>query len=286
MIPSISTDILQEYEPDEAIRVIGEAGFRCVEFGFGHEADFLEGKEDEGARIERIKRAAEKAGVQILQMHGRLFNPLSGKDSEANIAWAHRSIERAAKLGVKWVVLHPGGPAGPGADPKEYEETTRFNLDLFTSYAKTAARVGTGVAVENMIGGARGLRWGAGVTDLVRLVDAIDGPIGICWDTGHAELSRVPQGRAIRAIGHRLKALHINDNDGLEDRHWAPYRGQANWEEVVAALREIVYAGPFNAELPGEQKATPTPVKPAKLAYLRQLLGLMTQAQVSAQAAS
>lgn len=274
MIPSISTDILNEYPPDEAIRIIGEAGFRCVEFGFGHEAEYLEGKEDEGARLAQIKRAADEAGVEILQMHGRLFNPC-GKNAEANIAWAHRSIERGAKLGVKWVVLHPGSPAGLGADPEELEWTHRYNIEVFSGFVKTAERAGTGIAVENMIGGARGARFGATVSDLLWLIDAVGGRFGICWDTGHAELSKVPQDKALRAIGRHLVALHINDNDGLEDRHWAPFRGKANWEEIVTALRAIGYGGPFNGELPGEQKATPTWAKPAKLVYLRHLLGAM-----------
>lgn len=285
MIPSISTDFLNEYPPEDAIRIIGEAGFRCVEFGFGHEAEYLEGKEDEGDRLARIKRAAEESDVAILQMHGRLFNPC-GKNAEENIAWAHRSIERGAKLGVKWVVLHPGSPTGLGADPELWEATRRYNVDVFRGFVKTAERVGTGVAVENMIGGARGARFGATVPDLLWLVDEVGGPFAICWDTGHAELSKVPQGRALRAIGRRLAALHINDNDGLEDRHWTPFRGQANWDEILEALREIGYEGPFNGELPGEQKATPTVVKTAKLEYLRRLLGVMAGADVGMQGAA
>ena len=40
--------------------------------------------------------------------------------------------------------------------------------------------------------------------------------VGICWDTGHGALSGQDQGEAIRKIGKRLKAMHVNDNHALQ----------------------------------------------------------------------
>lgn len=271
MMPCLWTDMLAEYPPEDAIRLIGEAGFRCVEFGLSHERDYLEGKEDEGARLQRIRRAAEEAGVQIVQMHGRLFN-LCDQDSEENIAAAHRSLRRAGALGVKWVVLHPGSDKLAGADPEVLAWTRQRNLSVFRDFLKTAEEAGTGIAIENMIGSSYGGRFGATTADIIWLVDELQSDrVGICWDTGHAELSKIAQGPALRAIGQRLVALHIADNDGLQDRHWAPLRGQVPWKEVLAALRDIGYAGPFNLEVPGEATATPTPAKPEKMRFLRKL---------------
>lgn len=282
MINSVSTDILIDWPPEDAIRIIGEAGFPCVEFGFKHEERYLEGREDEGERIQAIRRAAEKAGVQILQMHGRLFNPCAGNVDE-DIAWAHRSIRRAAQLGVRWVVLHPGSAAGMGSDPEVNEWCRSRNVELFRSFVRTAVEVGTGVAVENMIGGRRGPRFGVTVSDLLWLLAQVNSPaLGVCWDTGHANLSRVEQGKALRAIRTRLVALHINDNDGEEDRHWAPFRGTIAWDDVMQALRDIGYSGPFNMELPGEQKATPQALRADKLRYLSRVGELMIGMQEDA----
>lgn len=271
MLVSISTDFLGECEPWDAIRIIGEAGFEAVEFGFGHEAEYLEGREDEGTRLRQIRAAAERAGVRIAQMHGRLFDPCQpGADDD--IAWAHRSLRRGAALGVDWVVLHPGTAPDVGADPEVARWNREQNLRVFRAWVETAHEVGTGVAVENMIGGAKGPRFGATTADLVWLLEEIDSPrFGICWDTGHANLSKVNQRRAIQAIGARLVALHINDNDGLQDRHWAPFRGGIDWEEVVSALHAVGYSGPFNMELPGEQRETPLAVRLEKLRYLAAL---------------
>lgn len=272
MIPCLWTDMLTEAEPDEAILLIGEAGFRQVEFGLTHEKLYLEGKEDEGSRIERIRRAAERAGVEIVQMHGHMFN-LCDDNADEDIARAHRSIRRAAQLGVRWVVLHPGSHQDAGADPEVMEWTRRRNLEVFSAFARTAEEWGTGIAVENMIGRNRhGGRFGVTTGDLLWLVASVASDrVGICWDTGHALLSGIPQGPAIRAVGPRLVALHVADNDGHMDRHWAPHRGKVNWVEVMGALHAIGYDGPFNLEVPGEAMATPGAAKPEQMRYLYRL---------------
>ena len=69
--------------------------------------------------------------------------------------------------------------------------------------------------------------------------------------------------------GHRLHALHIADNEGKTDQHMMPYgRGNVDFAEVVAALREVDYHGLFNLEIPGERLA-PLPVLGYKLEYIR-----------------
>ncbi|HHW09109.1 MAG TPA: sugar phosphate isomerase/epimerase [Firmicutes bacterium] len=273
MQPCLWTDMFDDLEPEEAVRICGEAGFRLVEFGCSHEAKYLEGNEREGERLAGIKQAAEKAGVQILQMHGRLFN-LCGADAEANIAWAHRSIRRAAELGVRWVVLHPGSSENYGADVEEMEWVRARNVEVFRSFAKTAAEVGVGIAIENM--SMKKHRFGAMVGDLLWLLEQLAGSrVGICWDTGHAQLSQLNQAVAVKTLGSRLVALHIDDNDGLSDKHWTPLRGSVKWPEFMSALRSIGFTGPFNLEVPGERNVTPLPARPAKARYLYELCRYM-----------
>ncbi|HHT26932.1 MAG TPA: sugar phosphate isomerase/epimerase [Firmicutes bacterium] len=273
LTPCIWTDFLTELEPEDAIRMIGEAGFQQVEFGSGHEKNFLEGKEDEGKRLKRIVHAAERAGVSIVQMHGRLCNFMD-ENAEENIAWAHRSMERAAMLGVRWVVFHPAQSPGYGTSLEEWEYTRVRNVEIFRAFLKTAERVGVGIAIENMLGHRP--RFGAPASDLLWLLDQLKSDrVGICWDTGHANVSNVKQGQAIRAINKRLVALHIDDNDGSSDQHLMPLRGRIDWDDVLTALREIDYHGPFDLELPGERKVTPHAARPAQLRYLYQLSRVM-----------
>lgn len=72
---------------------------------------------------------------------------------------------------------------------------------------------------------------------------------GICWDTGHGNLNKINQPEAIRQMGKRLKALHINDNRGEKDEHQLPYLGNISWEPLMLALKEVEYAGDFTYEV-------------------------------------
>ena len=82
---------------------------------------------------------------------------------------------------------------------------------------------------------------------LIRLVDELGQ--GICWDTGHGNISMQPQAKALRKIGRRLRLVHINDNFGEDDVHLAPFLGKINWQEVMKALGEIRYEGSLNLEV-------------------------------------
>lgn len=284
MIPCLWTDMLHDCEPEEAIRIIGDAGFRQVEFGCNHERHYLEEREDEGRRLESIVRAAERAHVRIVQMHGRLANFCDpATDCAANIAWAHRSLRRAGALGVRWVVLHPGTTPNVGTDPEEWEYVRRRNVELFRSFLQTATEVGVGIAIENM--SQKKPRFGATVGDLSWLLDQLDSDqVGVCWDTGHANITGVDQGRALRMLGRRLVALHIDDNDSLSDQHFTPGRGKIDWPSVIQALRDINYSGPFNLEVPGEARVTPPAARPAMVRYLAEFTRLMVDMEIAKEA--
>ena len=37
--------------------------------------------------------------------------------------------------------------------------------------------------------------------------------------------------------------------DGVDERHWMPGKGIVDWNDVIAALVEVGYEGPFTFEL-------------------------------------
>lgn len=52
----------------------------------------------------------------------------------------------------------------------------------------------------------------------------------------------------IKTLGHRLKALHIHDNDRWHDNHQIPFSMDIDFEAIVKALKEIRYTGYFTLE--------------------------------------
>ena len=87
------------------------------------------------------------------------------------------------------------------------------------------------------------------------LVEAADKmEIGVCWDFGHFNINK-PRGEndqtaALRLVGNRLKAVHVNDNFGTStDEHLVPFMGTVDWKTNLPILREIGYDGEFNFEV-------------------------------------
>jgi sugar phosphate isomerase/epimerase len=82
--------------------------------------------------------------------------------------------------------------------------------------------------------------------------DIIDGTgaenIGICVDTGHANL-HPPAAHHIRAAGDKLIALQIDDSSDHANQHILPGRGTTGWPALMQALAEVRYTGNFVYEL-------------------------------------
>ena len=72
--------------------------------------------------------------------------------------------------------------------------------------------------------------------------------LGAVWDAGHGNLADKSQYENITALGKNLKAVHIQDNLGMQDDHMLPLTGTVNFDEVICALRDIRYDGYFTFE--------------------------------------
>jgi len=72
----------------------------------------------------------------------------------------------------------------------------------------------------------------------------------------------------ISALGSRIGALHINDNDFLRDRHLMPCVGEVNFERVIRALTSVGYAGDITLESNYFLDKFPDALVPAGLAFM------------------
>jgi sugar phosphate isomerase/epimerase len=165
--------------------------------------------------------------------------------------WSNlRCIKATAMLGGKYIVIHPKNlPHDPLYSPKKAKDANLSYLEPFINEAK---KCGVSIAIENMVDfrGNRRRYCGGDIYELIDLVDTInDKDVGICLDTGHANISGVDPAGAIYEIGSRLKALHINDNHAKEDEHLLPYFGNIDWSAVSSALIKTGYEGDFAFEL-------------------------------------
>ena len=263
---------------ERCFSVLSSAGYDRVDISFWDVSvpgKWLDAPDWEDT-VAKLGELTKTYNLPVHQTHG---NTYSGKEWDDPAYPLHdfqlrsnlRAIRGTAILGGKWVVLHPMNlPRDPLYSPAKAKEAALRKLEPMIEEAK---KNGVGIAVENMVDfrGRRRRYCGGDIYELIDLVDTINDPsVGICLDTGHANLASVNVPAAIRAIGSRLKATHINDNHaGEADEHLFPYFGTVNWTDTVRALKEIGYEGDFAYEA-GSQRI-PAELCPEWIRYTAKL---------------
>jgi sugar phosphate isomerase/epimerase len=227
---------------EERIRYIYEAGFRYVDLSLYHvgEGDPLFGKDWREA-AESLLAYAEGLGMRFVQCHAPAVNCLAAP--ERAIALTERAIEVCGILGIPTVVTHAGYDAT--ADEDTWREG---NLRFYRALMPTAEACGVRVLAENSAhANIKGYFLYAG-KDMRAFADAMAHKnFGICWYTSHANME-VAQYDVILAIGVALGAIHFHDNRGERDEHLLPFLGTMNVDEVVHALLDVGFRGPFTFE--------------------------------------
>ncbi|WP_242403021.1 sugar phosphate isomerase/epimerase family protein [Deinococcus deserti] len=150
-------------------------------------------------------------------------------------------LAMASEIGATHMVVHSPfdffghplvahtGVTGLDDQLEQVHETLREVVD-------EARQIGCMLVIENI----RDLN----PAPLLALVSSFDsGTVQISIDVGHAALMQAKGGPSpdhwIREAGRRLGHVHLQDTDGLLDRHWKPGDGSINWRMVFRALREV-----------------------------------------------
>ncbi len=245
------------------IRECARAGYRVLDMNFCEAMNPKSRMHDESWRdyVAELGACAEENGIVFRQSHLPYYDVFGEKDPARRDfmeEMIRRAIEGSALLGVKWCVTHPATLWGEGR-----EACLAANLRYYRPHVALAERFGTGIALENDFGEKNGQRfYCADVEELVELVDAFESPaVGICYDFGHAHLTGGTHREKLAVIGQRLRAVHVQDNDGKTDGHRLPGRGNDDWVDAMSALAAIGYQGELTYEIQNEGKTLENPEK-------------------------
>lgn len=156
-----------------------------------------------------------------------------------------RAIECTAEAGGEICVIHPNN----GYLPEQ-------NLEMFVDLLQFADSYGVKIATENMWNwdekkGHSSFAACATPDSFIRHIDITENENMVaCLDIGHAEMlgSDTSAVQMVKSLGHRLQALHIHDNDKLNDSHQIPFSMKIDFSPIVKALKEIGYSGYFTLE--------------------------------------
>ena len=270
----ISTWVYMARTIEEAATRIRGEGIRLVEL-WGDTSTHLDPVTRPRERAEEVAVVLRALDMKPVSLHA----PFSGLDLSspdktqraASVNAVLRSVEFCRDVKCPQIVVHVS--ASPGVKSQAALDRRReYAVDALQEITASAKKSGVEVLLENMVIHANYLRLGSEVEALLDLVARFSGEgVGICIDTGHSFLNKQNPSEDIRKAGKHLRSLHINDNDGVQDRHWVPGRGGIDWPAVSSALREVKYGGVFLLEIYGFDVVRETIGRAT--AFSRRLLG-------------
>ena len=187
-----------------------------------------------------LKKIGLDNGIHCNQSHAPF--PVSCPEI---FSFLKRAIECTAEAGGEICIIHP-----------DNNKTAVENAQMYFELLPFAKSCNVKIATENMwnwdsvndISSFASCSTSESFCDHLNAVN--DNYFVACLDIGHAEMKGSGSGAAnmIRALGDKLQALHIHDNDRHHDSHQIPFSMDIDFDAVVKALKEIGYCGYFTLE--------------------------------------
>lgn len=237
---------------EKAVEYVAKAGFDAWDFSMFSMCKYdyatqslLENshplaKENYLAFARRLKQIGLDNGIVCNQSHAPF--PVSCKEIRS---YLKRAIECTAEAGGKICVIHP-----------DNNKSAAENAEMYCELLPFAKEHGVKIATENMWNWDKALDrscFAACATpeSFCAHIDAVnDDNFVACLDIGHAEMqgSDTTAESMIKALGSKLQALHIHDNDKWHDSHQIPFSMSIDFIQVVKALKQIGYNGYLTLE--------------------------------------
>ncbi|MCI8418515.1 MAG: sugar phosphate isomerase/epimerase [Lachnospiraceae bacterium] len=293
-------NVVNDTHPEEGFALLGRTGFSCADFslnGYLLNTSLYEEKvnaffDKSTGELEKFftphRQGAIAAGITISQMHMPYPNYVPRGSRELNAylrnVVAPKSLAVCAFFDCPYLVVHGFKLAYfMGSEEEEWKETEKF-LDFLAPMAK---EMGITLCIENLYEGLGNhlvegpcCRAEKAVERIDRMNDKYQAQVlGFCFDTGHANLVGLDFESFLMTLGHRLKVLHIHDNDGVADLHQIPFTftqtrenlPSTDWEGFLRGLQSIGYQGALSFETAPVLTAFPQEMKAEALSFIARI---------------
>jgi len=292
--------VIEDNCPQDGFAILKRTGFSCADFslnGYLKNTDiyksqinhfFSRSTQELEAFFRPHKLGAAQEGIAINQMHMPYQIYVPGADGELNDylreVVASKSIALCSFFQCPYIVMHGYKVARYlGSESREWEQTERF-LDTILPMAK---EMGITICIENLYDSVGGHLIEGPCCNANKAAERIDRindkyhaeVLGFCFDTGHANLIGVDFENFITILGHRLKVLHIHDNDGKQDLHQIPFtftatrenKSSTDWEGFIRGLRNIHFDAVLSFETAPVLSAFPEEMEETVLGFIAQI---------------
>ena len=261
-------EILNRHGIEEGTKLLAECGFDALDLDLGWMQPWGCLDRPDENRWETIseeelldtmrpyKEAAAKYGMVFGQAHASYptyHRTEEGRNRIDNLL--ARQVRVCGYLDCPRLVIHPGYLYYN--EQLTQEESWNANIRVFSKLIPLLKEYKVTVCIENLfLSRQRKIMDGvcSDAEEACRYVDTLNEMAGekcfaFCLDTGHSLMLGKDMRKFIHTLGHRIEALHLNDNDGADDLHTMPYTGMLDWERTIDALRDVGYANTVNFEI-------------------------------------
>ena len=221
----------------EFFRECAEAGINCIELS----------PTPEGNTALDVKAAASlirACGLEVWSYH-LPFLPFEGLDISApalakkSVEYLSSLIKRAADAGIRNFVIHSSGEPISDDERSVRMKTAKESLAVL---AELALQYGGRLLVENLPRTVLGKNSG----EMLELLSAHPS-LRAVFDTNHLLCEDAVE--FIKALGDKIVSTHVSDYDKIDEKHWLPGEGSADFVGIYKSLLEVGYNGPWLYEL-------------------------------------
>ena len=192
-----------------------------VEYGFSATFSMAD-----SPTLEEEILACREAGITHENLHApfRGINAiwLDGEEGDGMLARLLLAVENAKKYGIPRLVIH----LSSGKNPPRVSDIGLSRFDRLFAYARECGIV---LAIENQ-------RY---LGSLALFMDYFP-EAGFCFDTGHSVCftKNIP---FLDLFGERLIALHIHDNNTVDDEHRLPFDADIDYAPMMMDIADTPY---------------------------------------------
>jgi sugar phosphate isomerase/epimerase len=238
MLKSISTQVFRRHRLHPGLLdALAKSGAGAVElYAARQHFDYTS-----RAHIRELAEWFRSNPLLPFSMHAPLYsNEEMGRDGAPGVNVVHpdksrridamdeikRAIEVAEQIPLKYVAIHLGERHDTWS-PRALEHS----LTALEHLRAFASPLGVKLNVENILNE---------VTEPAHILEILAtghfSDIGVCFDTGHANISGSVDG-ALGELKDKIRSAHLHDNHGDKDEHLWPGDGAIDWPATTAELK-------------------------------------------------
>lgn len=206
-------------EASNRLTQLGEVGFRWMDARPGDLST-----DRAHTKMSELHMGATCIGISFGIPEQYTLHSKDPDELEKAIDFAQKGVDDVQKNGARTAYVVP-----PLDDSQQ--ATERFAIAI-PSLADYAAERGVKLCIEHFPG--RGLDT---VDQTLDSIHELDHPnLYLLFDLGHAQITKEEPGKAIRKAGDLLGYVHLDNNDGEQDLHWALLDGVMTHDALASTF--------------------------------------------------